>query len=189
MRKETVFSFVLAILIVSGAIWVADRSFKENSVIGETSNPEISQGNHKVIPKHKYAESESGEYISSQDSTASHGISKCIISGKTVYSNEGCPKGIQAKSVTLHDSGGIVSPPKENLVDLTAKRQAAEREHSVRTMQVQAQVKSNKAECEWLNQHINWLDSIARQPQSGQMQDWIRQERKAARDRQFDIRC
>ena len=35
----------------------------------------------------------------------------------------------------------------------------------------------------------NNLDSQARQPHSGGMQDWIRQQRQQARDRQFRLRC
>lgn len=43
--------------------------------------------------------------------------------------------------------------------------------------------------CKALDERIEHLDSIARQPQSGQMQDWLRGERKQARDRQFALRC
>lgn len=45
------------------------------------------------------------------------------------------------------------------------------------------------AECRSLDARVNYLDSMARQPQSGAMQDWIRSERKIARDRQFSLRC
>jgi hypothetical protein len=45
------------------------------------------------------------------------------------------------------------------------------------------------SECKNLDARITQLDSMARQPQSGQTQDWIRGERKTARDRQFSLRC
>lgn len=45
------------------------------------------------------------------------------------------------------------------------------------------------AECRSLDARVNYLDSMARQPQSGAMQDWLRGERKLARDRQFSLRC
>jgi hypothetical protein len=48
---------------------------------------------------------------------------------------------------------------------------------------------SKQAECAGLEATINNLDSQARQPHSGQMQDWIRQQRQQARDRQFRLRC
>jgi hypothetical protein len=45
------------------------------------------------------------------------------------------------------------------------------------------------AECKALDARVEQLDAMARQPQSGQMQDWIRGEREAARSRQFALRC
>lgn len=46
-----------------------------------------------------------------------------------------------------------------------------------------------QTECKALDAQIQHYDSMARQPQSGQMQDWISAQRKKARDRQFRIRC
>lgn len=46
-----------------------------------------------------------------------------------------------------------------------------------------------KAECKALDTRVTWLDSMARQPQSGYTQDWITAEKKAARDRQFRMKC
>lgn len=43
--------------------------------------------------------------------------------------------------------------------------------------------------CARLSERVKYLDSLARQPQSGQMQDWISGERKSARDQQFRLRC
>lgn len=45
------------------------------------------------------------------------------------------------------------------------------------------------AECSALAASIQHYDAMARQPQSGQMQDWITAQRKKARDRQFQIKC
>lgn len=47
----------------------------------------------------------------------------------------------------------------------------------------------DKAECKALDKQIAHWDSMARQPQSAQTQDWIREQRKQARDRQFALRC
>lgn len=46
-----------------------------------------------------------------------------------------------------------------------------------------------QAECKSLDAQIAGHDAMARQPQSGQMQDWIAAHRKKARDRQFALRC
>lgn len=48
---------------------------------------------------------------------------------------------------------------------------------------------STNAECKALDARVEQLDSMARRPQSGQMQDWIRAQRQHARDRQFALRC
>ncbi|HBE90691.1 MAG TPA: hypothetical protein DDW41_05795 [Candidatus Andersenbacteria bacterium] len=45
------------------------------------------------------------------------------------------------------------------------------------------------SECKALDAQITNFDSMARQPQSGQMQDWISGEKKKARDRQFYLKC
>jgi hypothetical protein len=46
-----------------------------------------------------------------------------------------------------------------------------------------------KALCGSLDARVNQLDAMARQPQSGSTQDWIRQERQKTRDEQFHLRC
>lgn len=47
----------------------------------------------------------------------------------------------------------------------------------------------NKALCESLDARVTELDAMARQPQTGSMQDWIRMERQKSRDEQFRLRC
>jgi hypothetical protein len=44
-------------------------------------------------------------------------------------------------------------------------------------------------ECQALSAHITSLEAMSRQPQSGQLQDWITTEKRKARDRQFQLRC
>ena len=46
-----------------------------------------------------------------------------------------------------------------------------------------------RAECAQLALAIERWDAQARQPQSAQTQDWIAAQRRAARDRQFALRC
>ncbi len=46
-----------------------------------------------------------------------------------------------------------------------------------------------QTECKALDAQIQQYDAMARQPQSGQTQDWISAQRKNARDRQFQIKC
>lgn len=48
---------------------------------------------------------------------------------------------------------------------------------------------SHMAQCQALDAQITHYDAMARQPQSGQMQDWITAQKKKARDQQFRIKC
>ncbi|QHE89208.1 hypothetical protein [Hydrogenophaga sp. BPS33] len=43
--------------------------------------------------------------------------------------------------------------------------------------------------CDGFLARVAHLDALARQPQSPQMQDWIRGERKKVRDQQFRAQC
>jgi len=46
-----------------------------------------------------------------------------------------------------------------------------------------------KTQCTALDAQIQRYDAMARQPQSGQTQDWLSAQRKTARDRQFQLHC
>jgi hypothetical protein len=50
-------------------------------------------------------------------------------------------------------------------------------------------VNDRQAECKGLDAQITQYDAQARQPQTGQMQDWITAKKRTARDRQFQIKC
>jgi hypothetical protein len=57
-------------------------------------------------------------------------------------------------------------------------------------VQVSTGIAESKArDCKALDAEVERLDVMARQPQSGQMQDWIRGKRQEARNRQFALHC
>ena len=60
---------------------------------------------------------------------------------------------------------------------------------TVTTITRQTNQPDRTAECSALAASIQQYDAMARQPQSGQTQDWITAQRKKARDRQFQIKC
>ena len=114
-------------------------------------------------------------------------ITKCIVQGKVSYGDGACPVGAIASGVITKNNHNLVAA-----VKMPLPVQAATQEPP---LPMSAQVNpaldyaAIKAECVALEERIKYLDSLARQPQSGQTQDWIRSERKKARDRQFGIRC
>lgn len=69
------------------------------------------------------------------------------------------------------------------------RRSAPASTTAVNTVAEPSAAQQHQAEGRSLDARVNHLDSLARQPQTGAMQDWIRGERKKARDRQFALRC
>lgn len=114
-------------------------------------------------------------------------VTKCVVNGKTSYSDGNCATDAIASQV--------VTKANHNLMDavrIPKITQAAEPvpQPSVAVQGTQgSDYTAMKAECEALDEHIKYLDAVARQPQGPQMQDWIREERKKARDRQARIPC
>jgi hypothetical protein len=192
IQKDIVVSTVLAIAIVGGCLWLLDRSTSISTptlqkVPGQPGNildRDISTSRTDRQPEGNASDA------AAIPPPAAHRIRKCTVAGKTTYSNSECPEGTQTKTVVLHDSGGIVSPPKADLLMLMAQRKAAEGQHGGRQSVVtMGTPQSATEECGLLDQHVQYLDSKARQPQSATTQDWIRQERSKARDRQVALHC
>ena len=48
---------------------------------------------------------------------------------------------------------------------------------------------NNKMQCQSLDERVNWLDSLGRAGGGGYTMDWIREERRLARDKQFRLKC
>jgi hypothetical protein len=90
----------------------------------------------------------------------------------------------------MYQSAGVVSPNKMLLAQLESRRRLNERAQGQSIVTTASVVGVNNTdECESLSRQIDHYDSLARQPQSAYMQDWIRQQKTSARDRQFAIRC
>ena len=107
--------------------------------------------------------------------------------GQGEYGDGACPVGAVASEVITKNNPNLVAA-----VKMPLRVQAASQEPPL-PMLVQVNngmdYAAVKAECVALEERIKYLDSLARQPQSGQTQDWIRSERKKARDPQFGVRC
>ncbi len=122
----------------------------------------------------------------------SYGVTKCIsAAGKAEYSDGPCPAGSRATTVWVQ--------PDVNLANgmSPADREASIRNNSAVAAQVQQherRVAQNTGgdvlgECAELAAHIKWIDAMARRPQGAPTQDWLSNERKVARDRQFRLGC
>jgi len=191
IQKDIVVSTLLAIAIVGGGLWLLDRSTSlSTSILQKVPEPPRNSPDRTISGTRTGRQPEGNATdAAAVPPPAVHGIRKCTVGGNTTYSNSGCPEGTQTGTVVLHHSGGIISPPKADLLTLMAQRKAAEAQHTGRQVLTMGTPQSTAEECVLLDQHVQYLDSKARQPQSATTQDWIRQERGKVRDRQVALHC
>ena len=112
-------------------------------------------------------------------------------SGSTFWSSAHCNKhgALIDWIVSVPDS-----LPWEQQVQLAeqdrARRAAATAQQNVVVQRQQDNgAATRQAECASLDAQITHFDAMARQPQSGQMQDWITAHKRKARGRQFQLHC
>lgn len=139
-------------------------------------------------------------------------INKCIVDGKTIYSDEKCPKGASREQVEINHAAGIVSPDRETVtatinrmhderwvnavpgrsITRTTTRDGKTVEHTIENpLSERASVLSSdkKALCDSISQRIENLDAQARQPQTARRQERIRRAREKERSKAFDAKC
>jgi hypothetical protein len=118
-------------------------------------------------------------------------VTKCLTpSGKAAYSDGPCPEGSRATTVRLRRDVNIADgmSPQAREASIRDNAAVAAQQHQYER-QVAQNVANEMAECSGLAEHINWIDAIGRQPQGAYSQDWLRDERKRTRDRQFRLGC
>lgn len=115
-------------------------------------------------------------------------VTKCIVNGKVTFTDNACPAGATATSVTVHTSNvgtvqpSYISPP-------PADSQIAAPTVIQQTTVVNQGPSAKEFECPMLTKLIDRIDVLARQPQSAQTQDQLSAERKRRRSRQFALGC
>ncbi|WP_285413821.1 hypothetical protein [Variovorax sp. efr-133-TYG-130] len=118
-------------------------------------------------------------------------VTKCLTpSGKAAYSDGPCPEGSRATTVRLRRDVNIADgmSPEAREASIRDNAAVAAQQHQYER-QVAQNVANEMGECSGLAEHINWIDAIGRQPQGAYSQDWLRDERKRTRDRQFRLGC
>lgn len=115
-------------------------------------------------------------------------VTKCIVNGKVMFTDNACPSGATETSVTVHTSNfgtvqpSYISPP-------PADAQIAAPSVIQQTTVVNQGPSAKEYECPILTQLIDRIDGLARQPQSAQTQDQLSAERKRLRSRQYALGC
>ena len=120
-------------------------------------------------------------------------VTKCTAVGKTTYSDTPCPIGALATAVKITQAPPVPPQPLRSAPSPTQTPATWPQPPIVIVQAPQTPVVDQSAmrqlECKALDDDIKRLDSWARQPNSGQTQDLIRDRRKRARDRQFESHC
>lgn len=112
-------------------------------------------------------------------------VTKCVVNGKTSYGDGTCATGAITSKVVTRANQNLMAAVTVPPVD----QAAAPLSPGIAQAHPGPDYAAVKAECMWLETHIKYLDDLARQPNTAQTQDRIREERKTARDRQFTILC
>lgn len=111
-------------------------------------------------------------------------VTKCVVNGKTSYGDGSCAGGVATQVITKanHNLMTAVKPP--------APIEEPNRQPTIVTKAESTSPAAGiKMRCEALEAQIASLDAMGRRPQTLQTYDWIRDERKKARDEQFRIPC
>ncbi len=132
-------------------------------------------------------------YRQNNPGASSQQVIKCTAGGKTTYSDAPCPMGALATAVQITQAPPVPPQPVQSAPPQT-QAPANWPQPTIAIVQApQPPVVDLYAirllECKALDEEIKRLDSWARQPNSGQTQDLIRDRRKRTRDRQFEIHC
>lgn len=115
-------------------------------------------------------------------------VTKCIVNGKTSYSDAPCASGAVATQVTTRADHNIMAPVRVTTTVATETTYSPA-PAAVAQATAPSDYAAKKLECESLDARVQYLDSMGRQIQGAQTMDWIRDERQKARDKQFRIPC
>ena len=114
-------------------------------------------------------------------------VTKCVVNGHTSYGDGSCPQGSVSSQITTRANHNLIAAVQPEALSQTVPPAD---QHIVEVQSSSFNdAATKKSECQSLNAQIEHWDAKARQPQGAQTQDWIREQRKKARDRQFQIRC
>ena len=117
-------------------------------------------------------------------------VTKCVTNGKTSYGDGPCAQGAVVSQVRTRTDHNLMAAVRPETVSVTpTEARIGPRIVVAQNNPAADAAAAKKAECQFLNAEIERLDALSRQPQSPQMQDWIRDERKKARDQQFRLSC
>ncbi len=117
-------------------------------------------------------------------------VTKCVAKGKTSYGDGPCAQGATVSQIRTRSDHNLMAAVRSEPVNaVPAEERTSPRSVAAQNSPVADVAATKKAECQFLDARITELDALSRQPQSAQTHDWIRDERKQTRDKQFRLSC
>lgn len=115
-------------------------------------------------------------------------IMKCIENGRVTYGDGACNG--ELVEVPIDTRNNVVEPDRHTLEYMARPRQPEPPRAPAATISRGApQMRSGHTECQAIDAQIAAIDAQARQPQTAQMQDYLKDQRARLRNRQNDLRC
>ncbi len=115
-------------------------------------------------------------------------IMKCIENGRVTYGDGACNG--ELVEVPVDTRNNVVEPDRQTLEYMARPRQPDSPPAPAATIsRGAAPTRSGQTECQAIDAQIAAIDAQARQPQTAQMQDLLKDQRAKLRGRQNDLRC
>lgn len=174
-----------AVVLMLGGVWLATRTYAPTKVAARTEAVAAAPASAQAAPSRPSA------FVAPEEPKRIQRLVKCVgRQGVAGYSDGACPAGSQAASVT--ELPKLTVADGMRLEDREAVQQAnriAAQQMVAYEMRVAQNVDRESDECGSLNAAVAAYDAEAKQPQPAWRQDRLREMRKAARDRQFALKC
>lgn len=184
LSKVLIFVVVL-LLLYKAADWKLNQHAAKLVSTPPATTPEpVSRPAEPAAPSFPQTPS----YSSTPEATGNtRTVTKCTANGKISYGDAGCAAGAKVTQIVTKENHNLMAAVRVPVV--TKGEEPPQPPSVVNQSDTGVDHAAMKAECNALEERIKHLDSMARQPQNGQTQDWIREERKKMRDRQARIPC
>ena len=165
------------------------QSLQQGTVVAPLANTKPQEA--IALPPRTYRHLEQSPLAFDSSTTDKRTVRKCVVDGHISFTDRPCPNGAITSSVTVSTANvGTIAPiapiaPPEPVMQIRQQVVIAQ----VPNTQAQSSFATKQVECAYFEMEIKRIDEAARQPQSGQAQDVLSEERKKVRSRQFALHC
>lgn len=181
MTKETVLSFLLALIVVGGSLY----AFAKYGGFGPASQPAQTTGPGESIPLSRTTDPcPGGKMLQGECHVPAPGQPGVWIR----LSDLNRPQ-VHPEATMNVAPGGITPHERQRLADFDAQQRVADAERGAQLAQQAAQAANDKELCGRIEDEIRSIDAITRHPLSPAVQDIYRKKRQALRDQQFNMHC